>query len=235
MQRFPLAICLTKDGEARFLGHLDLARLVERSLRRSGLPVQRTQGFNPRFRLSFSEALPVGVGSEGEWINLTLDEDLSVDDVRARLSPALPECVRLIDVRKTLFSAAEGPVRYRLQVLDHWKSATDALTELLQCTTYSVAGSRPDTMLDVRVHLAAGFAADGVLLLDLVAANGRPPRPGPLLRALCALAQRAGAPEPVFGACTKLSGAARREGDTTWDVDAEVDKVVPAEPLAASC
>jgi radical SAM-linked protein len=230
--RYPLALCLSKDGDARFLGHLDLGRLIERSLRRSGLPIQCTRGFNPRFRLSFTEALPVGVASEGEWISLTLDEDLSPDTVRARLSPALPGCVRLVDVRKGSLPVPAETVRYRLDVLGDEGSAADALTALLACDSFPVDDVRRSAPFDVRPMVAGGEARDGCLLLELVTVNHRPPRPTFVIAALAALAARDGLPVPRFGACTKLSLVERRQGAGIWDDDGAV--VASNGPLDAS-
>jgi hypothetical protein len=130
-ERFPMAVCLSKDGDTRFLGHLDFARLVERSLRRSGLPIVNSQGFNPRQKVSFTDALPVGVASEGEWITLSLYEDRTPEILRERLEPALPECVRLVDVRRGSAPTATR-LRYRLDVSENCRSAADALAALLQ-------------------------------------------------------------------------------------------------------
>jgi radical SAM-linked protein len=222
--RFHRVIRVSKDGDARFLGHLDFGRLIERSLRRSGLPVQNTQGFNPRLKVSFTDALPVGVASEGEWITLTLTEDLSPDEIRARLQPAMPECVRLVDVRTGQVPAAET-VRYRLTVQERQGSVADALTALLALESFTIEDPRRSEPLDVRARLVAGEVREGQLILDLVAVDGRAPRPGPIAQALVLLASQLGLETPVFGEATKLCGPERRQGDDTWDdaVEAEAD------------
>ena len=45
-----LRLTFSKDGPARFISHLDLARALERALNRAALPVAYTQGFNRRPR-----------------------------------------------------------------------------------------------------------------------------------------------------------------------------------------
>ena len=52
------------------LSHLDVVRMLERSLRRSGLPVSFTGGFHPLPRLQLALALPLGVEAHGEWMDL---------------------------------------------------------------------------------------------------------------------------------------------------------------------
>lgn len=226
-ERFVMAVCLSKDGDTRFLGHLDFARLVERSLRRSGLPVVSTQGFNPRQKVSFTDALPVGVASEGEWITLSLHQDLTPETLRERLEPALPECVRLVGVRRGPAPAASS-LRYRLAVTEHVRSATDTLTALLQREHFVLddARGRP---IDIRVALKAGSAGAGGIEVELDADRGIAPRPALVAEALIALAREAQVEPPVFGVLTKLQCASERsQKEMSWD-----DAVV-AEALSAS-
>ncbi|MHC5209667.1 MAG: TIGR03936 family radical SAM-associated protein [Planctomycetota bacterium] len=224
--RHPIAICVSKDGDARLLGHLDYSRLIERSLRRSGLPIVNSQGFNPRPRVSFTDALPVGVASEGEWITLMLNEDLPLETIRDRLEPALPECARLVGV-------LEGPapcasrLTYRLEVSREPGSASDALTALLKLDDFPVDDIRRKTPTDARALLAGGHVAGGSMTLEMLPVEGRVPRPGPVLTALRALARRDGRPEPDFGVVTKLCEPVRRQGDDTWDDAAEAVKAAP--------
>lgn len=64
----------TKMGKIRFTSHRDVARMWERALRRSGLPMAFSQGFSPHPLLSFGLALPTGCESQGEYLDARLDE-----------------------------------------------------------------------------------------------------------------------------------------------------------------
>jgi len=232
--RYPMALCLSKEGDARFLGHLDFGRLLERALRRSALPVRSTQGFNPRLKVAFTDALPLGIASQGEWLTVTLDEDLDPQIVAERLRATLPENIRLVVAQRGLAPSAPDRVRYRLEIAEEPGSAADALTELLQRDQFSVEDARGRTV-DARALLAHGEARDGHLLVDLVAVKDRPPRPAPVALALRLLAEQAGHRPPVFGAFTKAVGPARH-GDDAWDADAEVaDSSGARAPAAAGC
>lgn len=95
----PQATCrlrLTKKGPARFMSHLDFIRAVERAVRRAALPVALTEGFHPHPRMSFSPALPVGVESECELVDVELRERVGADEVKERLEPLLPDGLRLM-------------------------------------------------------------------------------------------------------------------------------------------
>jgi len=75
----------------RMLAHLEVARVLERACRRSGLPVAMSQGFRPHQKITFATNLPVGVASEVEYADIGLAEEMSTDSVRECLVKALPE------------------------------------------------------------------------------------------------------------------------------------------------
>jgi len=91
----------TKEGGAAFLSQLELQTILERALRRAGLPLSFSQGFHPLPLLSFGRALPVGVGSLAEWFSLILRQNISAEEVRARLAPCLPCGMDLVRVEPT--------------------------------------------------------------------------------------------------------------------------------------
>jgi len=99
-----IRITFGKFGTLRFVGHLDLAKTWERVLRRAQVPLEYTQGFNPRPRMQFAAALPVGVTSESEYLDIWLTERLGgqfPDDWVGRLtstSPAGLQIYRLVEV-----------------------------------------------------------------------------------------------------------------------------------------
>ena len=49
-----------KSSRIRHIGHLDIQRAFQRGLRRSGLPVAYSNGFNPHILITFASALSTG-------------------------------------------------------------------------------------------------------------------------------------------------------------------------------
>lgn len=86
----------TKLGRARFIGSLELTTLFYRAARRAGLPLAFSQGHHPLPRFAFGPALPVGVESECEMVDIDLLEAWSAADVRAALSGELPEGMTIL-------------------------------------------------------------------------------------------------------------------------------------------
>ena len=109
------------DDTVKYVGHLDMHRAWERAIRRAGLPLAYSQGFNPQARLQFAAALPVGFTGEREVADVFLNEELTSADFVARLSAALPPGVRPLTAEPvgrelpSLQSQVNG-ARYRVEV-----------------------------------------------------------------------------------------------------------------------
>ncbi|MCP9928580.1 TIGR03960 family B12-binding radical SAM protein [Cyanobium sp. CH-040] len=91
-----LRIGFAKTGSLALISHLDLLRLLERALRRTGLPVSFTGGFHPLPRLQVALALPLGVEGTGEWLDLEFTEVVDPALVRTRLQAELPPGLQLL-------------------------------------------------------------------------------------------------------------------------------------------
>ncbi len=74
--------CYTKDGDARFVSHLDLIRLFSRAFKRAGIPLTYSEGFNPHPKLAIALPLSVGVTSEGEYMDAEIDRPLTKEDLK---------------------------------------------------------------------------------------------------------------------------------------------------------
>ncbi len=67
-----LRVFFGKTGPMCFMGHLDLLRVIPRMLRRAGLELAFSRGFNPVPRMSFGPALALGVGAREEVADLDI-------------------------------------------------------------------------------------------------------------------------------------------------------------------
>jgi radical SAM-linked protein len=82
----------------RFASHRDIARAVERGVRKAGLPIAYSAGFTPHPKISYAGAAATGVASEAEYLELTFTSPCRPEDVRARLDAALPDGIDVVDV-----------------------------------------------------------------------------------------------------------------------------------------
>jgi len=96
---FSYRVHYSRLGDARFLGHLEMLQLVFRALHRAGLPVLFSQGYNPSPRVSFSQALPVGVESHVEFFDMDLGEPLTrPDQIAPLLDQQFPEYIAVTSI-----------------------------------------------------------------------------------------------------------------------------------------
>jgi len=107
-------------GESlRFVGHLDTIRAFERAFRRAGMPLAYTQGFNPRPKISYGPALPLGLTSEAEFLDVTFQSRVT-GDLRARLRPFLPPGLDIRGVKRVVgkqpsLSSLINRIQYEVQ------------------------------------------------------------------------------------------------------------------------
>jgi len=71
----------SKGPEVRFISHLDMTRVWLRAISRAGLPVAYSQGFSPHPKVSFGPPLPLGVTSQGEYLDIQLDRPASPETI----------------------------------------------------------------------------------------------------------------------------------------------------------
>lgn len=88
-----------KDIRIRHIGHLDIQRAVQRGLRRSGLPVAYSNGFNPHILVTFASALATGAYGKREIMDVTLAEPVSENEFLHRMNAAMPPELKLIQAR----------------------------------------------------------------------------------------------------------------------------------------
>ncbi len=86
-----LRVRFQKLGKVRWISHRDIARCIERAVRRADLPVAYSEGFTPRPRISFGLALPTGAESLAEYIDIDFKaNEVDVEMVGSALSAGLP-------------------------------------------------------------------------------------------------------------------------------------------------
>ncbi len=84
--RHRVRIRFSKQGDLRFVGHHDLARIVERLFRRAGVRPAYSQGFHPKPRFNFPSALALGIEGVHEVLEVELAEAMTGEELAARLA-----------------------------------------------------------------------------------------------------------------------------------------------------
>ena len=88
-----------KGERIRHIGHLDIQRSVQRGLRRSGLPVAYSNGFNPHILITFASALSTGACGKREIMDVTMASEVSEEEFLKKMNQAMPPEMQLSEAR----------------------------------------------------------------------------------------------------------------------------------------
>ena len=81
---------IKKAENVRFISHLDVQRILQRTIRRAEIPVAYSHGFNPHPLISFATALALGQTGDCEWIEIRLEEAIDIDEFTRRMNESFP-------------------------------------------------------------------------------------------------------------------------------------------------
>ncbi|RBP68970.1 radical SAM-linked protein [Alkalibaculum bacchi] len=115
-----------KGNEIKYISHLDFQRSFHRLLNRAGIDVAFSQGFNPHLKVSYAMAMPVGMTSEGEYLDVELVAPMDGEKLKALLNEQSPKGLEILAVKileepvKSLASViTEGILKVEVPVEDH--------------------------------------------------------------------------------------------------------------------
>jgi radical SAM-linked protein len=91
-------ITFSKQGALRYTGHLDLHKILERSIRRAELPLAYSLGYHPQPKLHLAAALPLGFTSAAEVMDIWLNEE--VEDVVSPLQANVPPDLTILGAKR---------------------------------------------------------------------------------------------------------------------------------------
>ena len=195
---FRYRITFAKTVEMRYTSQLDVQRTFERLLRRAEVPTLLTKGYHPRARFNLAAALPLGYTGAAEYAELYLVDELSTEELAARLRAAAPPGIQIREVElvESRGPAVQTRVReaeYAVAFRDHIDPAALAEAVERMMGLDSIMRERRGKTYDLRplIHsidvLDVG-AAEPLLEATRMSESGLP-GPGVLMR----LATREGA------------------------------------------
>ncbi len=123
----------TKKGEIRFLSHLELAHLLYRASRRADLPLCHSEGFHPMPRIIFATALPVGMESLTEIVDLELEGRIPPHEVMEKLNPMLPHGIKIMGAEEVPLHSLPAMLFHRSVYwipVDHLISREEVATKI---------------------------------------------------------------------------------------------------------
>jgi radical SAM-linked protein len=205
-----MRVIFGKKDAVKYISHLDLLRAWERVLRRAGVPLAYSLGFNPHPRIVIAMPLPVGCTGEREVLDMFLDRPLASSELLAMLAPALPAGISVVSAEQVPLKGPALPsvishAIYEIAVDEiAYEAVEGRVADLLQQEAFEVEFRRKRFDLRPLVGgLTVNRVQDGVTLWAtlLRTKSGRIGRPDVLLEALglTAHARRVHRTEIVFG------------------------------------
>jgi len=161
-QRPYLWVEFAKTGSMRYLSHLEMMRVFDRAVRRAQIPVDYTQGYHPRAKISFAPPLPVGAEGLKELCEIDLVTEASANELGKALSRQLPAGLDLVSAqvrrrgRRSPF-AELNRTEYRLDVEivggtpQQLQAAVQQFREAERITVQRKTKRRTQT-IDIRPH-----------------------------------------------------------------------------------
>ena len=188
-----LRITFAKTEPMRYTSHLDLHRTWERAIRRAGLPLAYSQGFNRHPRLQLAMALPLGFTSNCELLDAWFETGLDLPPVRAALERAAPPGLQVLAVERVDLLApplqtqvrSAGYIAALLDPVSDLDSRLDALLEVNKLSRERRGKAydlRP--LIEVLSMIAPDEAGNAQLYMQLAAREGQTGRPEEVLLAL---------------------------------------------------
>lgn len=172
----------SKKGRAKYISAIDLNNCVLRAVRRSRLPVWKTEGFNPHTYVAF--VLPLSLGQEGEReaMDFRLLEDIPYEEVAERLNSALPPDIRVTEVSAPVHKNSDiGSAEYRIEAdIDGEKLAAFAERDEIIVEKRTKKGV---TALDLKPLIYKLDISEGSITVRLPAGNELNINPALLLNA----------------------------------------------------
>jgi len=199
-----LRVRFAKTGKVRFVGHRDVARIWERSLRKASLSVAYSEGFSPRPKLSFGLALSTGYESNAEYLEIELLEPaddstwspVDAEAMRVRIDAVLPagfDVLAVAPADRRADSLQQAVTSCTWEILVDPAGVDEVATgvaDLLERNEIVVERERKGKVVteDIRHQVLAldvtGEAGDGVRLSADLGTQPRTLRPDEMLAAM---------------------------------------------------
>ena len=179
----------TKEENIKFISHLDVLKTIQKNIRRAGLPVEFSQGFNPHMNTSIAQPLSVGVYSSGEYMDMILTTETDEKEIVDKLNATAPSGIKYISALAIPYTPGDKKVpqamalidaaRYTIKVKYSDTSALeDEMTKLLENETWitikkSKKGEREVNLRTLVKEISFGVQDEFLVLNVLISTGSR--------------------------------------------------------------
>ena len=159
LEKINIRAVFEKSGRAVFISHLDLLRTMQRAIKRSGIPVWYSQGFNPHIYLNFPLALSLGVTSKTEFMDFAVTEETGNNTILDKLNAVMPEGLKITSIAEPVYANKEiGFAEYIIKF--HSETSAECMLEsldkMMAMDTIEIdkrSKSKGTIKIDIKPHL----------------------------------------------------------------------------------
>ncbi|MEG0297104.1 MAG: TIGR03936 family radical SAM-associated protein [Clostridium sp.] len=180
-------IKFTKGEGIRFISHLDLMRTIQRVIRRSGIDIDYSKGFNPHMALALAQPLSVGVYSDGDYLDIVLRHEMDPTELVEALNNSAPPTIRfswakgfeqILNIKRlpqsmALIDASRFIIKFEL---DSEKGVTEKVEALLAQEEWNTIKKskkgEKEANIKPLVHEYKYWVKDGYLIVNALIASG---------------------------------------------------------------
>lgn len=89
-----------RDERVKYISHLDFIRTFHRAVRRAGLNMEFSEGFNPHPKMTVAMPLSVGVTSDAEYMKISFLDGYTETDIMEKLNKSFPNGYKILKVKE---------------------------------------------------------------------------------------------------------------------------------------
>jgi radical SAM-linked protein len=179
-------VTFAKLESMQYTGHLDLHRAWERTIRRAGLPLSYSHGYNPRPKINLASALPLGFTSDYEIVDIWFESKNLITEIVEAIDRATPPGLKItkaeeIDLSSPLLQKLVISSKYTITVRESLINLPTRLQALLGAD--SIPRNRRGKDYDLRILIedaklltpdSSGYQRINLTLTTQDNATGRP-------------------------------------------------------------
>ncbi len=85
-----ITLCFARTGNGVYVAHTDVLRSLNRSMRRAGLDMNFSKGYNKHMALKLTQPLPLGIASEDEYVSCDVASEVSKREFLEKMQVCFP-------------------------------------------------------------------------------------------------------------------------------------------------
>jgi radical SAM-linked protein len=127
-----ITLAFEKNEKSIYVSHVDILRSINRTIRRAGLQVNYSQGYNRHMIMKLTQPLPFGVMSKEEWVSADIVNDISDEKVMELFNQYCPPYLHAYEsykiyndpklagtiVASDYFISTEKAINYKAEILE---------------------------------------------------------------------------------------------------------------------